>query len=57
MKPELFRHLTDSELILVALTTEAHLQAFKKEFELRNKLSGLNFKNFYLTRKEFNREP
>jgi hypothetical protein len=55
MKPELLKHLTDHELLLVNLLTAEECAAWKKEFELRDELTTTDFKNYYLTREEFNK--
>lgn len=53
MKPEHIRHLTDNELLLIDVD-ETNFDAWKKEYEARNRLQDTNVRDSYLTRKEFN---
>jgi len=55
IKPEQIRHLTDNELLLLDVD-EANFDAWKKEFEARDRLGKTNVRNSYLTRKEFNHD-
>ena len=53
IKPEQIRHLTDYELLLIDID-ETNFDAWKKEYETRNRLDNIDFRGCYLTRKEFN---
>jgi len=55
IKPEQIKHLTDHELLIINID-ETNFNAWKKEFEARNRMPSASFKNFYLTRKEFNHD-
>jgi len=56
MKPELLRHLTDTEFVLVNLDSYELIEAWNKELQKRNRLEGFVFTS-YLTREEFNALP